>query len=106
MVNNQQILSDLKKILITNLPEKIDRIILFGSQVQGKNREYSDYDILVVLKVDYDWKLEGYIIDLCYEIDLKYNIITDIKIISLRELNGERGKQTYINEALKNGISA
>jgi predicted nucleotidyltransferase len=106
MNNNQLILNDLKQLLFTKFPNLIDKIILFGSQINQKFTEFSDYDILIILKNDYDWQLESDIIDLCYDIDLKYNIITDIKIISQKELNEPRGKQSYIQDAINTGIYA
>jgi hypothetical protein len=56
------------------------------------------------LLVSLNWKLELEIIDLCYDIDLKYDIITDIKIISIQELNEPRSKLTYIQDAISTGI--
>ena len=44
------------------------------------------------LKNNYDWKTKHKIRSLCYEIDLKYNILTDIKIISQRELKTVKGQ--------------
>ncbi|MEA1912859.1 MAG: nucleotidyltransferase domain-containing protein [candidate division WOR-3 bacterium] len=99
-------LEELKDLLETNFPGKIDRVILFGSRATSKGKEYSDYDILVIIQGDYDWHLEDKILDLCYEIDLKYNIVTDIKVISTNELVSVKGKQPFIQKALKEGISA
>ncbi len=106
MRDKNKILEDLKKILNSNFPDLIDKIILFGSQANGRQKEYSDYDILIILKKDYDWELENLIIDACYDVDLKYDIVTDIKIISTEELNLPRGRQTYIQKALTDGIYA
>lgn len=36
---------------------------------------YSDYDILIILNVNYNWNLKKKIYDLMYKIDLEYNII-------------------------------
>jgi predicted nucleotidyltransferase len=83
----------------------IDKMILFGSQTDGTASKYSDYDIIIILKNNYKWQDTNEILDWCYDIDLKYNIVTDIKIISLNELNSSRGKQPYVINALKNGIS-
>lgn len=44
MINNQIILNDLKQILNNNFIGLIYNIILFGSQINGKYKEYSDYD--------------------------------------------------------------
>ncbi|MBP7552487.1 MAG: nucleotidyltransferase domain-containing protein [Spirochaetes bacterium] len=104
--DNKTIINDLKSLLNFHFPELIENVILFGSQIDGKSREYSDYDILIVLREQYNWKLENEIIDVCYDIDLKYDIVTDIKVISKNELNEPRGKQTYIQSALTTGLYA
>ncbi len=105
-MDNNTVLNDLKKNLKSNLGGIVDLIILFGSRASGGAQEYSDYDILIILNTDYDWRKEREIYEICYETDLKYNIITDIKVISLSELLSLRGKQPYIQNALEMGISA
>ena len=105
--HTEKIIKDLKKSLITEFGDNINSVILFGSQAQGKANEFSDYDFLIILKNQYDWKLKNKISDICYEIDLKYDILTDIHVISDYELNDTlRGCQTIFRNALKNGIYA
>ena len=65
-----------------------------------------DYDILIVVKDKTDWKLERQISDICYEIDLRYNIITDTHILSENEFETPRGKQPIFMKAIKNGYHA
>jgi hypothetical protein len=48
--------------------------------------------------------MENDILDACYEIDLEYNLVTDIKIISLQELGSLKGKQPFIVHAVAEGI--
>jgi predicted nucleotidyltransferase len=105
MKENNVIIQDIKSLINQEIPGIVKDIILFGSQINHQS-DCSDYDILVILSNEYDWKLETTIIDLCYDIDLKYGIVTDIKIISQNELEKPRGKQSYIQEAIKNGIYA
>lgn len=99
------ILNEIKKTITQDTDIKIDRIILFGSQASGKAEIDSDYDILIILENDYDWKTEDKIFDLCFDIDLKYEVVSDIKIISKKELVKPRGKQAYIQNAINYGIS-
>ena len=67
--------------------------------------QFSDYDVLIILKNDYDWKYRRLISGLCYEIDLKYDIIIDSKIISLNELNHSiKGKDPLFLDAIKDGL--
>jgi hypothetical protein len=49
--------------------------------------------------------MENDILDACYQIDLEYNLLTDIKIISLQELTSLKGKQPFIVTAVTEGIS-
>lgn len=105
IMDNLEILKKLKKSLIRCFSSDIDRIVLFGSHCKGADQAFSDYDILVVLKDDYDWRKEEEISKICYQIDLQYDIHTDVKVISLRELNSLKGKQPFIINAMKEGIA-
>lgn len=106
MIDNNQILADLKRHLLNNYGKSIKNVILFGSHARGDSKEYSDYDILIVLDKDYSAKDENRILDLCYDIDLKYNILIDVHLISEVELNSVRGRQSVFVNALKSGIYA
>ena len=104
--NNRVILSDLSRILRAKLLDNLKDVVLFGSQVSGKTGIDSDYDILIILKQKADWKIEREISDLCYEIDLKYNIITDTHVISEPELVTLMGKQPIYTNAIAKGLYA
>ncbi len=106
MADKLTILQDLKENIQKGFNNPIKDIILFGSQAVGTPAENSDYDVLIVLKEDYNARDENRIYDLCYEINLKYNIIIDAHLISQRELNTLRGKQPIFAKAIKTGIYA
>lgn len=55
---------------------------------------------------NYDNKYEERIIDLCYDIDLKYDVLIDPHILSTTELHSIRGKQPIFVNAINNGIRA
>lgn len=86
-----------------SLGDNLKDIILFGSQLSDDTWNDSDYDILIIVKDKADWKLERKISDICYEIDLKYNIITDTHILSENELNTPRGRQPIFLNAINQG---
>lgn len=107
MENNTKIvrLKELKQRLIAKFGDNIVYVILFGSQATGKATEFSDYDILIVLKDKYTWKLENEIINLCADFQIDYEIYLDTIIISLSEIQTSlRGKQPIIANTLKHGI--
>ena len=106
MIDNQKILIDLKRHLKNHYGDSIKDIVLFGSQAWGDSNKYSDYDILIVLDKDYTGKDENKILDLCYDIDLKYNILLDIHLLSEREMTSKRGNQPIFINALKSGLYA
>ncbi len=100
------VLEDLKKQLSLFLNDNLKDVILFGSQLQEDSNTNSEYDILIVLKKKSGWKIERLISDICYDIDLKHNIITDTHILSEEELNSVRGKQPVFINALNKGFHA
>lgn len=101
------LLRELKDLLIGNFGEDINDVILFGSRATGDAHKNSDYDILIVLNVDYDWDYEGKITSVVYDIELKYDIFIDWKVISKYELrNSIRGRQPLYTDAIREGIHA
>jgi predicted nucleotidyltransferase len=106
MPDNRKILKDLKSHLRQNYGPAVRDVILFGSQAREEASKDSDYDILVLLEHEYTTKDEIKLIDLCYDIDLKYDIIIDVHVISKNELNAIRGKQPMFEIALRSGIYA
>jgi predicted nucleotidyltransferase len=102
---NRLIIKDLKKIL-TGKFVFISEVILFGSQVSDKAPDSSDYDILIIVNHDISWRQQREIVDEVYSVDLKYDILTDVKIISQTQLSTLRGKQPFIQNALREGVAA
>lgn len=98
------ILSDLKHDLMLNYD--LNSLVLFGSQITDSANENSDFDILIVLNKNKSHQDENDIMDICYNIDLKYNIIIDSHVITTAELSTLRGRQPIFVNALKNGIYA
>ena len=106
MIDKRIILRDLKDNLQIHYQDSIKNVILFGSQAKGKSLSDSDYDVLILLDADYSGKDENKILDICYEIDLKYNIIIDAHLLSVKELTSIRGKQPIFVNAINSGIYA
>ncbi|MDX9883451.1 MAG: nucleotidyltransferase domain-containing protein [Prolixibacteraceae bacterium] len=106
MIDNQNLLADLKSYLIRNYGESVVDVILFGSRANGDSKEFSDYDVLIVLDKKYSGQDENAILDLCYDIDLKYDILLDVHLISKNEIKSARGRQPIFINALKSGLYA
>ncbi len=107
MINKLQILQALKLLLVQHFGDKIKEVILFGSQAKGTANKFSDYDVLVILTGDYDWKLRDQITDIMYDLELKYDILFDKHLISVCEINNSlRGAEPIYVNAIKNGVYA
>lgn len=106
MTNDKiKILKDLKLALINRLNDNLVDVVLFGSQLID-NKADSDYDILIIVKSQTNWRLEREISDVCFDIDLKYGILTDTHILSTEELDKPRGKQPIFKKAINQGFHA
>lgn len=100
------ILKDLKENLRKQYTDSVRDVILFGSQARDTANENSDFDVLILLDKDYTGRDENDIFDICYDIDLKYDIIIDAHLLSLKELSNIRGKQPIFKNAINSGIYA
>jgi predicted nucleotidyltransferase len=93
--------------LIANFGDNIKEVILFGSRAKGSVCGYSDYDVLVILKQDYDWHYRNEILSVVYKLELEKDILIDIHILSTNELsNSLRGSQPVFINALNHGLYA
>lgn len=61
--------------------DKIQRASLFGSKVRGDWTKYSDVDILLITDDD-SWTFRRDIIGINSDIELKYDVMLDIRVIS------------------------
>jgi len=105
-MNNKTLIKEIQDLLKNKFNGNISRVILYGSRSRGDYKEYSDYDILVIVKEDFDWKFEREINDSLIDIDLKYDILLDVRLISENEMKTIKGKQPFIFNALTEGIEA
>ena len=61
--------------------DRIQRAALFGSKVRGDWTKYSDVDILLIADDD-SWAFRKDIISINSDIELKYDVLLDIRVIS------------------------
>jgi predicted nucleotidyltransferase len=107
MMDKLILLEKLKNFLVARFGEDIREIILFGSRAAGTDREDSDYDVLIILNRDYDWRYRHNIISAIYELELEHDVFIDAKIISTQELHHTiKGKHPLYADAIREGIHA
>ncbi len=102
------VLRKIKQVLQAHFRDDVQDVILFGSQVAGSARDDSDYDVLIVLNKDnYDWKYRDRICHVIYDLEIEYDILIDMHIISRYELlHTLRGTQPVFMNAIEQGIYA
>ena len=107
MKHKRTIIRELKSVLAARFGEDIKDVILFGSRATGKAHKDSDYDVLIILKNEYDWEYRCRITKVVYDLELKYDIFIDKKIISEKELYRTiKGKHPIYQDAMQEGIYA
>jgi predicted nucleotidyltransferase len=99
-----EIIRELKKRLQENFGDIFERIVFYGSQSTGLATPESDFDILIVINGKVDWQLENQIMGTCYELDLKYGILTDVRVLAKKDLLTIRGKQPSVAGAVERGM--
>lgn len=104
-VNQKTVLKEITRQLKSGMPDTFVKAVLFGSRLTNQATPDSDYDILIIVKEKADWKIERELSDICYEIELKYNVVIDTHILSEPEVNSSRGQQPIFVNALIHGLS-
>ncbi len=88
--NEINALNELKERLLQSFPDA--EIILYGSKARGDYEEFSDIDVLVLLKREINNSLEEKIFSLAFKIELKYDVVIGIIVYSKNFWNSDLGK--------------
>ncbi|MDP3642996.1 MAG: nucleotidyltransferase domain-containing protein [Bacteroidota bacterium] len=104
MVKDIQIIKKLKDELQDVLGDLVLEVILFGSRSTEIADEFSDFDVLIILKQEPDWNQKRKISEICYDIELQSDILIDSHILSVSEVGTLRGKQPIFQRAILEGI--
>ena len=107
MKKRDKILQEAKSRLVEAFGDKIKDVVLFGSRAWGKPTRWSDYDMVVVVRGDYDWRFRHAVSDVMTDIDLDYNVYIQALVVSEDELkNTSQGYEPVVVKALSQGIYA
>lgn len=100
---NMGLLTRCKKLIQEILPNSI--LILYGSRARGEAREDSDYDLLILVDGEVDWKTERQVGDKIYELELQTDTLLSIQIVSLANWNSPLYKaQPFRKNVTSEGI--
>lgn len=101
----KDIAHELKTNLENEIPGLVNSVILYGSHARGDVNQYSDLDILLILDYKIDWQLKDKIYEVCSNLNLKYDVWIDVSILSQDDMESIRGKQPFVQNALREGIT-
>ncbi len=104
-MDNETLLNIMKAELDKDFSGMISRIILYGSRAKNTAREDSDYDVLVILNEPADWEIKDSISDVLYNLNIEYEILISVYVISEYDLTTIKGKQPFIQDAIETGIA-
>jgi len=81
-------------------------LILYGSKVRGDSHRESDIDVLVVLRDDFDWRTKHAIYDVCFDINLEYDVLLQPIIYSQARYDDPLTRATPLYQnVLEEGVS-
>ena len=84
----------------------IKQVILFGSKARGDDDEYPDIDLLLVTAHKLHWKEEKAIVELLFDVGMKYNVIFTPLDVPLKDWDGGIFTQFPIyREILQDGVT-
>ena len=108
---NKKILTDKEKKILNQIKHLISRefqihqLYFYGSRVRGKAKMTSDYDVLIITKDNLSWWQKRRISDLTLEVDLEFDIMTDIRIYTKNDIeNSILGQTPLMQNVFNEGL--
>jgi predicted nucleotidyltransferase len=71
--NESAAVARLKQILARDFG--LVKLVLYGSKARGDSHWQSDIDVLLVLRDEFDWRTKHAIYDVCFDINLEYDVL-------------------------------
>lgn len=106
VLSGQELLNDLKQRLAATYGDRLDVLVLFGSEARGDARAESDIDLLVVLRGpmdDYGVELERSLAAV-YPVALRVGRRVSVKLLDRQEY--EHGDSPLVREVRRTGVAA
>ncbi|MBN2464093.1 nucleotidyltransferase domain-containing protein [candidate division WOR-3 bacterium] len=82
------------------------KLVLYGSKARGDSHRESDIDVLVVLQDEFDWRTKHAIYDVCFDINLAYDVLLQPIIYSLARYNDPLTRATPLYQnVMEEGVA-
>ena len=104
MAQMEAILRALRSEMARVLGDRLEQILLFGSQARGEARPDSDIDILVVVREDYDYAdLIRRTFPIIAALSLRYDVVISRAFVSRERY--EREQSPFLLNVRREGIA-
>jgi len=98
------ILAELRRRLEELYGERLERLVLFGSQARGDAEDGSDIDVLIVLKGTVDTGRElGHVSGITSELSLENSVVISSVVISAERFT--RGTGSLLSNVYREGVT-
>lgn len=98
--NERKVIQDFKRNLLTRLPQRVYKVVLFGSRAKGRATRDSDIDVLVVVDKR-DAKARDIIIEVASRLSLSSGILVSPLVLSKEEFIREIDYGTLLAKILR-----
>ncbi len=85
IMKNKTIIDQVNRIIKTHFTD-FKGTYFFGSRLRGDNKKDSDLDLLLCFDRRLEWKEKNLVYDLMAELEIKENIVLDIKVYKESDL--------------------
>jgi len=103
-MNREQLLSEIKNLIFSEYPSA--KIILFGSRSRGEEKDYSDWDILIIINDEISEKRKIELQNKIFEIELRSGEIINSIIHTSEEWNNRLVQATpFYRNVISEGVS-
>jgi predicted nucleotidyltransferase len=98
----QQILAELRRQFEALYGERLERVVLYGSQARGDATPDSDIDVLVVLTGEVDvgkelWRISAVTSDL----SISHNVLVSTVVMSAKQYHGRQS--SFLSNVVREG---
>lgn len=103
-LTEEKALSEFKGILNSTFGNNIKTLLLYGSKAKGTSTKESDIDVFVLIDKG-GFEIRDQIVDIAYDLFLKYDILISPRVIDISEYNLlMRWKTSFIKNLEKDSI--